>query len=176
MLYSKTIRLRFVEPDDAEFILGLRLDIRYNQYLSTTINDVNAQRNWIKEYKSREREGKEYYFIIERKIDEIPIGTVRLYDFIEQANSFCWGSWILNEDKTRFAAIESAMLVYRFAFEEVQFSRSHFDVRKENKSVLSFHRKMGAKEMGEDELNVYFHYFPESYREQKVKLKRFLIS
>ena len=176
MLYSKTICLRFVEPDDAEFILGLRLDVRYNQYLSTTINDVNAQRNWIKEYKSREREGKEYYFIIERKVDEIPIGTVRLYDFIEQANSFCWGSWILNEDKTRFAAIESAMLVYRFAFEEVQFSRSHFDVRKENKSVLSFHRKMGAKEMGEDELNVYFHYFPESYREQKVKLKRFLIS
>lgn len=176
MLYSKTICLRFVEAEDAEFILGLRLDSRYNQHLSTTTNDVNAQRDWIKEYKSREREDKEYYFIIERKVDGIPIGTVRLYDFKEQANSFCWGSWILNEDKTRFAAIESAMLVYRFAFEEVQFSRSHFDVRKENKSVLSFHRKMGAKEIYEDDLNVYFHYFPESYREQKVKLKRFLIS
>jgi len=175
MIEARTIRLRLVEIDDAEFILGLRLDSKYNRYLSATSNDVSNQQAWIKEYKERELEKKEYYFIIERKVDNLRIGTVRLYGFIEKDNSFCWGSWILNENKTRTAAIESALLVYQFAFDEIGFSRSYFDVGKENKSVLSFHEKMGAKQTGEDECYIYFHYYPESYRKQKNKLERYLI-
>lgn len=166
-LISKTIKMRLVEESDAEFILKLRLDVRYNQYLSDINPDVQAQRNWIREYKDHEKENKQFYFIIER-LDGIPCGTVRIYDLHQ--DSFCWGSWILNENKTRSAAIESAFLVYKFGFDELGFVKSHFDVRKANERVISFHRKMGAQQTGEDELNYYFEITQEAVNAVKGRL------
>lgn len=153
LLESKSIRLRFVEETDAEFILKLRLDERYNQFLSAVNPDLQSQKNWIKKYKAEEQAKKQFYFIIER-LDGTPCGTVRVYDL--RPDSFCWGSWILNEDKTRYAALESAFLVYKFGFEGLGYKKCHFDVMKGNKGVISFHQKMGAVEAGEDEQNYYF--------------------
>lgn len=152
-LVSKTIKMRFVEESDAEFILKLRLDKRYNQFLSSVSADVQAQKDWIRLYKADEASKKQFYFIIER-LDGTPCGTVRVYDL--KPDSFCWGSWILSEDKTRFAAVESAFLVYQFGFDELGYRKCHFDVRKGNERVISFHTKMGAVQTGESELDYYF--------------------
>lgn len=153
LLESKSIRLRLVEELDAEFILKLRLDEKYNQFLSSVTADLQSQKDWIKKYKGDEKTKKQFYFIIER-LDGTPCGTVRAYDLTQ--DSFCWGSWILNENKTRYAALESAFLVYKFGFEVLGFKKSHFDVMKGNERVISFHKKMGAIEIGEDEQNYYF--------------------
>lgn len=102
ILESKSIRLRFVEDPDAEFILSLRLDDRYNTFLSSVSPDVEAQKKWIRKYKDDERNGIQYYFIIER-LDGTPCGTVRIYDI--RNDSFCWGSWILNEKKNTVCSI-----------------------------------------------------------------------
>ncbi|EHJ93081.1 GNAT family N-acetyltransferase [Vreelandella boliviensis] len=153
ILESKNILIRFVEESDADFILSLRLDNRYNTFLSAVSPDVKAQRNWIKKYKKDEERGEQYYFIIER-LDGTPCGTVRVYDI--RKDSFCWGSWILNENKTRYAALESAFLVYEFGFKKLGFKKSHFDVMKGNKGVIKFHTRMGATKLDEDEVNDYF--------------------
>ncbi|MEH6668900.1 GNAT family N-acetyltransferase [Halopseudomonas sp.] len=152
-LEHKTVRLRLVEPDDAEFILRLRLDDRYNKYLSKVSGGLVEQRMWIENYKKDEAAKLQFYFIIER-LDGTPCGTVRIYDLRE--NSFCWGSWILNDDKTKYAAIESAFLVYRYGFGVLGFEKSHFDVMKGNAGVIKFHERMGATVTGEDELNYFF--------------------
>jgi RimJ/RimL family protein N-acetyltransferase len=167
-LESKTVRLRFVEESDAGFILSLRLDDRYNQFLSKVTPDLEAQKSWIRSYKIDEQEGKQFYFIIER-VDGKPCGTVRVYDLRE--DSFCWGSWILNEDKTRYSAIESTFLVYEFGFKNLGFKKSHFDVMKANKSVLKYHRRMGAIETGEDEQNIYFTITDECVKKVKSQLE-----
>jgi len=114
---------------------------------------MRSQGSWTSRGKEDERAGRQYYFIIER-LDGVPCGTVRVYDL--RAGSFCWGSWILNEDKTRYAALESAFLVYRFGLEQLGFGKSHVDVRKGNARVISFHEKMGAVRVGEDEVDGYF--------------------
>ncbi|MGO0706533.1 GNAT family N-acetyltransferase [Pseudomonas paracarnis] len=171
-LQSKTVKLRLIEEQDAEFVLKLRLDDRYNQFLSSVNPSVEAQKEWIKQYKNDEVEGIQYYFIIER-LDGTPCGTVRIYDLKE--DSFCWGSWILNEDKTRYAALESAFLVYQFAFEHLDFTKSHFDVRKGNDRVISFHEKMGAVKTGETELNLLFKITKEAVAKTKTRLMSKLI-
>jgi len=153
VLESKSIRLRFVEETDAEFILKLRLDQKYNQYLSAVAPSLNSQIDWIRRYKEDQASSKQFYFVIER-LDGVPCGTVRVYDLKE--DSFCWGSWILNEDKTRYSALESAFLVYKFGFEELGYSKSHFDVMKGNGKVISFHEKMGAIRVAEDDDNLFF--------------------
>lgn len=167
ILESNTVRLRLVEESDAEFILKLRLDKKYNQFLSSVSPNLQSQKNWIRNYKNDEKIKKQFYFIIER-IDGVPCGTVRIYDLKE--NSFCWGSWILNEDKTHYAALESAFLVYKFGFKMLGYKRSHFDVMKGNEKVISFHKKMGAKEIDTDQQNRYFEITDHAVYEMQERL------
>lgn len=168
---SKTVSIRYVEETDAEFILSLRLDDRYNQFLSKVTDDVQSQIDWIKEYKEDEKRGLQYYFIIERN-DGTPCGTVRIYDLTE--SSFCWGSWILNEEKTRYAALESAFLVYQFGFDNLSYRKSHFEVMKGNEKVVSFHEKMGAVKIAEDDNNFYFNISKDVVMSTKEQFSRLL--
>lgn len=88
------------------------------------------------------------YFIIEH--DAQPVGTVRLYD--QQGMSFCWGSWILADDAPKSSAVESTLMVYKVGM-ELGFSSSHFDVRKRNEKVWQYHERLGAKRVGETDLD-----------------------
>lgn len=165
-IIGKRINLRDVEVSDAEFILSLRLDADLSQYLSATAADVEKQRAWIENYKSRENE---WYFIIENKQRE-PVGTVRIYDV--QSDSFCWGSWIIVKSARSYASFESAILLYDYAFFTLGFAKSHFDVRKENDKVVTFHQRFGAETVSADEENYYFNFTREAYQKTREKYSK----
>jgi RimJ/RimL family protein N-acetyltransferase len=167
-IVGKNIYLRLAAMDDAEFIANLRLDSK-NKFLTKV--DVDDQREWLAEYKERETAGSEYYFVICTK-DNDPCGTVRVYDFVE--NSFCWGSWLLNSSAPKSAGIESALLVYEFAFYHLGFSHCHFDVRLENTKVRSFHERLGASVIKSDDLDAYFSLPLAQYEAIKPKYGRYL--
>ncbi|ELA7189950.1 GNAT family N-acetyltransferase [Vibrio alginolyticus] len=171
MLKSKTIQLRLVQEDDAEFITQLRGDEKYNTHLSKCDTSVEAQRLWIRAYKEDEQQKKQFYFIIER-LDGTKCGTVRLYDF--KGVSFCWGSWILNHEKTRYAALESALLVYQFGFDVLGFEKCHFDVRKDNHAVNKFHEKFGARLVGDTDLDYLYEIYPSDIEPMKLKCEKIL--
>ena len=107
------LRLRLIEQSDAAYVHGLRTDARYNTHLSEVTGTAEDQRQWIERYKSREAKLEELYYVIERK-DGVRCGVVRLYDI--QADCFTWGSWILDENKPRKAALESAVLSFGLGF------------------------------------------------------------
>lgn len=147
--------LRLITPDDAEYVHGLRTDPAYNRHLSEVRGTVEDQRRWIESYKAREAEGREYYYVIERN-DGRRCGVVRLYDI--DAESFTWGSWILDHNKPPKAALESACLIYSIAFDILGLERATFDVRRDNERTLAFHERLGAQKTHADELNIYFTY------------------
>lgn len=150
---TRNLRLRLAEVNDAEFILGLRLDETKGRYLSVVTNDIEKQRQWLRDYKSRESQRQEFYFVIE-SLNSEALGTVRIYDF--QGDSFCWGSWILKDGVPASSAIESALSAYTFGFEMLRFSSCHFDVRKGNLAVARFHLQMGAVKTGETDIDDLF--------------------
>lgn len=152
--------LRLVLPDDAAYIHGLRMDPRYNSHLSAVTGSVEDQRGWIEAYKAREAAGAEYYFVIERK-DGVHCGVVRIYDITK--DRFTWGSWILDHNKPRKAALESAWLIYRYGFETLGLSKSVFDVRRANEHTLAFHRRLGAMQTHEDNFSFYFEYSSDKF-------------
>ena len=174
-LEGKTIKLKLVEEKDAEFICRLRSNESLNQYISRSNNNVEEQQQWIRDYKKREKKAIEYYFIIYKIEGNVPIGTVRLYDFRIKQKSFCWGSWILNENKTKYAALESALLVYKLGFEQMNFEQSHFDVMKGNVKVQEFHTRMGAKKTYEDDKNIYYLFKKLVYERDKLIYRNFLM-
>lgn len=171
---GRTIYFRLVEPNDAEFIHKLRIDPTYNKYLSFVDDDIEKQRTWIEKYKEREKNLEEYYFIIHRKDNKLPIGTVRIYDFQPENNSFCWGSWILNENKTKYAALECALCIYDFAFEELNYNRCHMDMRKENKGVIAFHQRFGIQIYDESDIDYFAYLYKSDYLKVKEEFNLFL--
>lgn len=155
------LRLRLIEPDDAAYVHGLRSDARYNTHLSPVSGGVEDQRAWIEGYKARESSGREFYYVIER-LDGVRCGLVRLYNIGKE--SFTWGSWILDENKPPRAALESAVLLYRIAFERLGIPKAVFDVRSGNEHTLAFHRRFGAIETGADDQDIFFEYPRDRYR------------
>lgn len=171
LICCKNLNLRTVAIEDAEFIYNMRQNQNKTKYLSRVTGTVESQKEWIKNYKQREEEKKEFYFVIESK-DERKLGLVRMYDF--QDNSFCWGSWLIKEDAPKSTAIESALQIYEFGFYSLGFEKSHFDVRKGNDKVIAFHQRFGAKIVDEDELDYFFNFEKSDYEITKEKYKRYL--
>jgi RimJ/RimL family protein N-acetyltransferase len=170
-LKNAYIRLRLARHTDAAFIHALRKDEDLTRFVSAIDGGVDQQIAWLKAYEEREKQGSEYYFIIEH-VDGTPLGTVRIYDIRE--DSFCWGSWIILAGSPPQTGISSALLLYEFAFDDLGFARSHFDVRKGNEKVSAFHLRMGAVVTGEDELNFYFNYDKEAFEPMRDKYSKYL--
>jgi len=152
---ESNLTMRLIEPEDAAYVHSLRNNPAYNSHLSKVTETIDDQLTWIEEYKSREAHGQEFYYVIEWK-DGTRCGLVRLYNI--EAASFIWGSWILDENKPRKTALESAILIYEVGFDGLGCDHTVFDVRNDNSYTLAFHRRLDARGIATDELNVYFNY------------------
>lgn len=147
--------LRLIQLEDAEYVHGLRTDPGYNAHLSFVTGTVADQRRWIDGYKAREAAGREFYYIIERR-DGTRCGTVRLYDI--GADSFTWGSWIVDHNKPPKAALESAVLSFGAGFDGLGRARALVDVRRSNTHAEAFYRRLGMTEIGRTEQDIFFTY------------------
>lgn len=154
-LEGRVCALRLIEPEDADYVYALRTDPRFNLHLSRVDGTVADQRAWIERYKLREARGSEYYYVIEG-LDGTRCGLVRLYDI--EADRFTWGSWILDENKPRKAALESALLSFGFGFETLGLETALVDVRLDNARARSIYEWLGMRLDREDETDAYFVY------------------
>ena len=154
------LSLRLVQPEDAAYIHGLRMDPAYNGHLSAVTGTVEDQRSWIDAYKAREDAGSEYYFVIERK-DGVRCGVVRLYDIT--VDQFTWGSWILDHNKTSKAALESAVLSFGVGFDTLGLDMANVDVREKNTHAEAFYRRLGMTEVRRTEQDIFFNYTREQF-------------
>lgn len=167
-LEGKTLVFRDAGVADAPFILALRTDPKKGQHLSATPAAISDQQAWLRGYADRDTEA---YFIIEDRTGE-PLGTVRLYD--ARGDSFCWGSWILKDGAPAAAAIESALMVYAYALDTLGFSGAHFDVRRDNERVWSFHERFGAQRVSENERDIDYEISNEAIRASMRRFQRYL--
>jgi hypothetical protein len=150
--YGLTFRL--VKENDAAFILSLRTDETRAKHLSTTDNDLQKQIEWIRAYKEREKVGIEYYVLFEDAKQQ-PLGVFRLYNINIKDNSFTSGSWLIKPGCDEFIGLQSDLFIGFLAHEVLNLNNCFFDVRKNNKKVLRYHKRF-AKVISDDELNVYF--------------------
>jgi RimJ/RimL family protein N-acetyltransferase len=162
------INLRLINKKDALFIIELRNS--RGQFLSEIDNDLQKQEQWILDYKEREKKGEEFYFIIE-SLEGEKLGSIRIYNF--KQGSFCWGSWIIKETAPYSTALRSSLAIYDFAFNTLGFSKACFQVDKQNKRVINFHKKTGANIVNENKKEYFFNYFLESYKKYKDKYKKY---
>ncbi len=140
---GRFVRLRPVTEEDAAFVLSLRLNPEYSRYLHKTSPDLENQKKWIRE--QRERAG-DYYFVIEAKDGDKPVGLIGLYNIVDDEGEP--GRWICPFNP--LWALESMYLLYRFAF-NLPLKLLQGVAMTENTHVLRFHRTTGA-DLSEPEL------------------------
>lgn len=142
VLAGAAFRLRPIREDDAAFILALRRNPALSRYLHATPPGEDAQRAWLARY--YERAG-DYYFVIEQLRSGEPEGLISLYDIdLEERGAGEWGRWILRPSS--LAAIESAWLIYRFAFDDLDLRCVYCRTVADNAAVVSFHDSCGIAE------------------------------
>lgn len=138
-LRGEAFGLRPVADADAGFIVALRSDPELGRYLHATSTRVEDQLAWLAGY--YERAG-DYYFVIERLGSGEREGLISVYDVADgQAE---WGRWLLRPGS--LAAVESAALIYRCAFDVLGLDAVCCRTLAANERVVSFHDSCGLTE------------------------------
>lgn len=164
------VALRFVETNDAEFILALRTDPKLSQFISMSSPNLSDQITWIKKYKERERAGLEFYFIAQDMYGK-KYGTIRLYNFDER--SFEIGSWLFLTNSPFGMAVKAHFLGIETGFEILKADYCRFEIRKGNIGVLNYMKDFKTNLISEDQENYYFTLSKEDFYLRKNKLAIF---
>lgn len=157
------VHCRLVNENDASFILKLRSDEKRSRYIHSTDNDVESQINWIRDYKIRESNGVEYYFIYE--VDGVPFGVNRIYDMHD--DHCTEGSWVCLPLEDSSKTIASALIIRDIIFEYFQFDYDLFNVSFGNNKVKKFHKISGATIIEESPIEYLFKLTRENYLENR---------
>jgi hypothetical protein len=127
--------IRFVEEEDAPFIVGLRNNPKLNKYLNKTSSNIADQVIWIRKYKIKEKNKSEFYFIILE--NGIRKGLYRLYKI--NNSSFTIGSWLFDNCEDKSLPILTDLFMCDIGFQKVNKSIMLFDVRIDNNKVINYH-------------------------------------
>jgi hypothetical protein len=165
---------RTVNIEDAEFIFELRTNQALGKYLSKTNGTVLDQQNWINEYKKREEAKQEFYFLSYSENGE-KYGLNRVYEITE--NKFEIGSWLYKTGLEERIPILGDLAIRDFGFDFLSADTKFctFNVNKQNKKVLRYHKLFNPTLVKEDAENFYFELSLEKYNSQKQKLINILL-
>lgn len=128
------LKVRLVNLDDAEFIVSLRADPEKTKAMVTLEPNVEKQRQWIAEYKKREREGLDYYFIYINK-ENIKIGINRISQINYEKKECKTSSWIAINGLD-YEPLKMALIRNEITFNVLGINCCWGDVHKENKKVI----------------------------------------
>lgn len=160
---------RLVELEDAEFILSLRNNEKLAQHLNPTSGEIEEQIKWLKEYKNREKEGKDFYVICLKEDKKTKLGLNRIYNV--DGNTFEFGSWLYSPDSGSNTAVLGELFTKGLAFEQLGFTLCKMETKKKNTRVLWYAKSYKPRFTGEDELN---HYFESDYENFKAHREKYL--
>lgn len=136
--------LRPVQARDAQFIFDIRSSsTARHRYIHPIGPCIAQQREWIDSYLARKND---YYWVIQRNSTGKEEGLVGIYDLDNEIGSAEWGRWILWPSS--LGAVESALLIYRAAFQHLNLKSLYCITVADNKPVVSFHDSCGLPRIG----------------------------
>lgn len=141
---GRRFALRPVDERDAALICALRARESAAAFLNQGASTVQAQLQWLDRY--FERAGDYYFMIVDQRSGTCE-GTAGLYDVDHEARRAEWGRWVLRPGS--IAAVESALLIYRCAFDVLDLETVYCRTLVDNRQVVSFHDSSGLTRVDE---------------------------
>lgn len=143
MLRGHGYALRPVTLDDAALIVALRSE--GGPYINRGAPTEAEQRRWIERYLARPGD---YYFVAERTRDARAEGLAAIYDVDAGGRRAEWGRFVVRRGSS--AAVETALLVYRCAFDVLHLESLVCRTVAANAQVVAFHDSCGLVRAAEE--------------------------
>ncbi|MCQ2224259.1 MAG: hypothetical protein MJZ14_00855 [Paludibacteraceae bacterium] len=170
-LHKYGLDVRLVDESDAEFIVSIRTTDKANSVIHRTDNDVDKQVDWIREYKNREKEGREYYFLFSK--NGVKQGVTRIYHIHE--TDFTTGSWVFSQSAENGAGILADIISREIGFSLNPGSINLFDVRSNNTNVQRYRLSYNPTYLRtDDENNMFYSLSQENFEKKKQVYIRML--
>ncbi len=164
------LKVRLANEEDTDFILKLRTNKDLTKFIHQTEDDHLKQLEWFREYKKREMDGRDYYFIYYK--GNMPIGVNRIYNIFEYYGTP--GSWLCCPDNDPLDSIRTYFCAREIYFNVLQLNLLVYDVRKANKNVWKLHKMLGAQQIGESDIDFYFAMSKQNYMNNREKVLKML--
>jgi hypothetical protein len=164
------LKIRLIQDNDAEFICNIRNDFKA-RFLNGSVNGIEKQVEWIHEYKKREREENEFYFIFWNGEDRI--GTIRFIKIDDF--TFESASWLFVKNIPFSIIIRAELFCKDFAFEYFNFDKCYFYINKKNIQVIRYHNLFQPLKLKEDNHHVYFTLSKEQYYLKRNKILSYIV-
>lgn len=170
-LHKHGIDVRLAQIEDSAFILALRNSKR-GQMLHATENDLQKQIEWMKEYKKREKECNDYYFIY--FFNDEPIGVNRVYDIKPEEKSCVTGSWVIKEGVSFEVSMRTMLILRGVVFETLELEVSYGDTKKTNKHMQRLYKMLGIEQIGETEDEYLYKSIKSKYKQGNEKILKLI--
>ena len=147
ILISERLILRKLSKNDSAEILRLRSDPEVNKFLdrkpSKTVDDALNFINSIIENES----GELFYWAITKTGEDKLIGTICLFDFIDDVKKCEIGYELLTEYHGRGIMIEAAKKVIEYATKTLELKTIDALTHKDNQTSTKFLQKLNFKKL-----------------------------
>jgi len=80
------------------------------------------------------------------------------------------GSWLFKSNGNGMLSVLADIIARDYGYENLGFPYCVFEVRKENKSVIKYHKRYHPTIVREDELNIYFKLDYQTYKLERDKI------
>ena len=145
MLRAKFFNARYATPDDAQFLLDLRL--ARGDFLHQTSANLSKQVAYLQRSVLLRQAREEAYLIIESK-ERVTVGCFRLTE-LSSRHSLNYESLVIAEGQSPNLAINVTFCVYQLAFERLAKRKvGPFYVINGNDRVMGLFQTMGIAERG----------------------------
>ena len=138
------IRLRGIEPDDAEFFYNWNLETETQRHLAWLWFPTSkaSQVEWATQESLKKGENDEYFFVIEDAAGN-PVGSINTNTVNRIDGAFKYGVAIIDSERKKGYAREAVTLLLNYFFNELRYNKVNASVYAFNEGSIALHEKMG---------------------------------
>lgn len=146
---GQKVRLRGVEPDDAETFFQWNRDSEMGRKLDFLWPPISQAlvRKQIEELALRSLEKDTFTWVIENMAG-VAVGSIATHDCNSRSGTFSYGINVAPEHHRKGYAAEAIQLVLRYYFEELRYHKVNVQVHSHNRASIALHEYLGFVKEG----------------------------
>ena len=142
---GKRVRMRWMEPEDGEFLYALSQDTEAQKGVIATIappKSLAACKKEAQEASLKRPSDDAFQLVIENEAGE-PIGLINSHGIRRRPRVFGYGLQVLREHRRKGYAREAAVLLLRYFFDMLGYQKCNTAVFSFNEPSARFHESLG---------------------------------
>ena len=148
-LLGKNISLRALEPSDLDFLFSVENNEAFWEVSNTQLPfSKHILKNYIENAHQDIYEAKQYRFVI-CNTENIPVGTIDLFDYDPQHFKVGVGILILPQHQEKGIGSEALELVIDYTFTYLNIHQIYANITSKNSSSIALFEKFNFKKVGE---------------------------